>query len=142
MITAWWGPDPLVGPRADRRSWRRLGRRFSVRACLGGRFRFDQPGFEFLAQPIALPFDVDRDRVLEESIENGRGNHGIAEDFAPVAETLIARQNDRAPFVATRDELEEQIGALPINRNIADLIDNQQVGVMESKPCEKPNCRW
>ena len=121
----------MVGPPAHRRSYGRLRSRGSVRARLGGGFRCDQPGFELLAEPIALSFDVDGARMVEQAIQNGRRDDRIAKDLAPGAQALIARQDDGTPFIATGDELEEQVRPLPINRDIADLINDEEVGLGE-----------
>ena len=51
----------------------------------------------------------------------------VAEDVAPGAEALIAGQDDRAPLVAARDQLEEEIGAVAVDRDVADLVDDQQL---------------
>lgn len=40
---------------------------------------------------------------------------------------MIARQDEEAPFIAKRDELAEQVGALSINREIIDLIEDQEM---------------
>jgi hypothetical protein len=50
--------------------------------------------------------------MVEEPVENRRGDHRIAKHVAPGAEALIAGEQDRALLIAPRDELEEQIGAL------------------------------
>ena len=74
-----------------------------------------------LSQSIALAFDIDRDGMVEEPVENRRGDNRIPEDLAPGAEALIAGEQNRALLIASRDELEEQVGPLPINGDIPDL---------------------
>ena len=49
----------------------------------------------------------------------------------PGPETLIAGEQDRPALVAPADELKEEIRALPINRDVADLVDDQQFGLRE-----------
>ena len=71
--------------------------------------RHRQPSTAFLFQAVRLAFDVDRGGVMQQAIEDRARDHGIAEDLAPRTEALIAGQEDRAPLVATRDELEEEI---------------------------------
>jgi len=53
--------------------------------------------------------------MVKEPIKNRRANDGIAEDLATGTETLITGEQNRALLIAARDELEEQVGALPIN---------------------------
>jgi hypothetical protein len=60
---------------------------------------------------VAIAFEVEDVAAVEKSIEHGAGKCGVAEDLAPVAEGLIARNNRRSFFVALADELEEQVAA-------------------------------
>jgi hypothetical protein len=50
--------------------------------------------------------------VVDEAVDEGGGDHGVAEDFAPGLEAAVAGDDDRAAFVAARDEREEQVGGL------------------------------
>jgi hypothetical protein len=89
--------------------------------------RFEQTGLELLLEPEAFSFDVDCNRMVQKPIENRAGDHVIAEDLAPGAKTLVAGNDDRTSLVATRDQLEEQIGALAIDRQVADLVADQEL---------------
>src|SRR5213593_5241066 len=102
-----------------RGSARLLWRRLSGRAGRRRDFGFEEPGLQLLAQPVALAPDVDRDRVVEEAVEDRGGDHRVPEHVAPRAETLIARQDDGAALVAAGDELEEEIGAVAVDRDVA-----------------------
>jgi hypothetical protein len=64
---------------------------------------------------------------MEEPVENGGGNHGIAEDFSPSSEALIASKDNGSLLVAAGDELEEEISAMAIDGDIADLVNNQEL---------------
>ena len=64
--------------------------------------------------------------MAQQSIEDRGGDDAVAEDIPPGAEALVAGQDHRSPLVATADELEEQICAGAVDRQIADLIDDQQ----------------
>ena len=88
---------------------------------------FEQAGLELLLKPEAFTFDVDRDRMVQQAVEDRAGDHGVAEDLAPGAETLVAGDDDRAALVAARDQLEEQIGALAVDRQIANLVTDQKL---------------
>jgi len=65
--------------------------------------------------------------MVEQAIEDRAGDHGIAEHLAPGAEALVAGDDDRAALVTARDQLEEQVGALAIDRQIADLVDQEKL---------------
>jgi hypothetical protein len=61
--------------------------------------------------------------VVDEAVDQPSGDHGVAEDLAPGLEAAVAGEDDRAAFVAARDEREEQVGGLAFQRQVADLID-------------------
>src|SRR5215467_1478413 len=65
---------------------------------------------------------------MQDAIEDGCGDDAIAKDLAPAAEALVAGQDHRAALVPATDELEEEVGAGAVDRQVADLIDNQQPG--------------
>ena len=67
--------------------------------------------------------------MVQQPVEDRTGDYGIAEDLTPGAETLIAGDDDRTALVTARDQLEEQVGALAVDRQIANLIDDQQLPV-------------
>jgi len=73
-----------------------------------------------------VSLDVDHLAMVEQAVEDGRGDDGIAEEFLPIAEALIGGDNDRASLVSVRDKLKEQIGFLGGYRQIAHLIDDDQ----------------
>lgn len=86
-----------------------------------------EPGPAFLFQAVALSFDVDGGGVVEQPVEDGAGDDGVAEDVAPGAEALVAGERDGAPFVAAGDELEEEVCALAVDGDVADLVDDQEL---------------
>ena len=63
---------------------------------------------------------------MHESVQDGGGDDGVAEHVAPSREALIARQDHRSAFIAATDELEEQVRAESIDRQVTDLVDDQQ----------------
>ena len=66
------------------------------------------------AEAVALAFEGDHGGVVDESVDQGGGDHGVAEDLAPLLEAAVAGDGDRAAFVATGDEREEQVGCLAL----------------------------
>ena len=78
------------------------------------------------AQAIARTFDLEDDRVVQKPIEQRGGDDGIAKDFAPFRKAAVRGEDHGALFVAGVDELEEQIAAAWSDRQIADLVDDQQ----------------
>jgi hypothetical protein len=65
-----------------------------------------------LAQPVAGAFDLDDDGVMQEPIEERRGDHGIAEHLAPLGEAPLGGQDHRAAFVAGVDSWKTARGPL------------------------------
>jgi hypothetical protein len=81
-----------------------------------------------LAQPVGFPTNVDDDAVMQEAIENRGGDHLIAKNLPPVPKALVTGQEARAFFIPAADELKEEIGALPVDRDLADLVDDEPFG--------------
>ena len=63
---------------------------------------------------------------MHEPVHEGYDAGRIGEDLVPFAEGLVGRQHGGALLIATRDDLEQQIGVAGIVRQLADLIDAQQ----------------
>ena len=70
--------------------------------------------------------------VVDEPVDERGGDHGVAEDLAPGLEAAVAGDDDRAAFVAARDEREEQVGGLAFERQVADLVDDEQAVALEA----------
>ena len=74
-------------------------------------------------EPVAVSFQGDDVGVVDEAVDHGGGDGVVAEDLAPAAERLVGRDDEAGSFVAARDELEEQVGGLGLERDVADLVD-------------------
>ena len=70
--------------------------------------------------------------VVNEAVDERGGDHGVAEDFAPGFEAAVAGEDDRAAFVAARDEREEQVRGLAFQGQVADLVDDEQPVAFEA----------
>ncbi len=64
--------------------------------------------------------------MVQQPVQQRGGDNRIAEDFAPLGKAAIGREDHGALFVAGVDELEEQVGAARRDREITDLVDDQQ----------------
>ena len=89
---------------------------------LGGRDAAEVAVFE----PVAVAFEGDDLGVVDEAVDHGGGDDVVAEDLAPAAERLVAGDDQAGPFVAGGDELEEQVRGFGLERDVADLVDDQQ----------------
>lgn len=63
---------------------------------------------------------------MQKPVEQGGCDDGITKNITPFCKAAIGRQDHCSSLVAGVDELEEQIAAAGDDREIADLIDDQQ----------------
>ena len=84
-----------------------------------------------LAEPIARSLDLDDDGVMEKPIQQCGGDDRIAEDVAPFGEAAVGGEDHRPLLVAGVDQLEEQVAAAGNDRQVADLVDDEQRGAGE-----------
>ena len=70
--------------------------------------------------------------MVDEPVDEGGGDHRVAEDLAPLLEAAVAGDDDRAAFVAARDERKQEVGGLAFEREVADLVDDEEVVALES----------
>jgi len=95
----------------------------SIRSC--GRRKATAPA---VAEPIAVAADVDGGGVVQEPVEQGGGEDGIGKDLAPLPVALVAGQDDGLPgLVATADDLEEEGGVGPLEGQVADLVEEEEI---------------
>jgi hypothetical protein len=94
-----------------------LGRRFS--SVFGAVFYAEAGAFEH-----------DAVAVVEEAVEHGGGDSGVAvEDGGPLLEGLVGGQDDGTAFVAGADDLEEQVGSALVDGQVSDFVEDEQGGV-------------
>jgi len=79
-----------------------------------------------LAHAVAGALDLNDDGVVQQAIQQRRGDNGIAEDLTPFGEAAVGCEDHGALFIAGVDELEEQIAAAGRDGQIADFIDDEQ----------------
>jgi IS5 family transposase len=78
------------------------------------------------AQAVAGSFDLDDHGVVQEAVQERRGDDRIAEDLSPFGEAAVRGEDHGALLVAGVDELEEQVGATGADRQVADLVNDEQ----------------
>ena len=84
---------------------------------------------EFILQAIAFAVDEDDFAVMHEAVEDGAGDGAVViEDHGPILEDAVGGKDDGAAFIALADDLKEQIGALFIDREVAQFIEDQESG--------------
>src|SRR5262245_61862025 len=87
----------------------------------------EQPGLLFLTQTIALTLDHQRVAVVQQPIEDRRGQDIVAEDGSPLRHELIRGDEQAGALVATRDQLEKEMRAAALKRQVSELVDDQQL---------------
>jgi len=68
---------------------------------------------------------------MEQPVQDRGREDLVVEDLAPVQEALVAREDKARPLVATRQEPEEQARLVPGEREIADLVEDEDLRVDE-----------
>src|SRR5262245_16185113 len=64
---------------------------------------------------------------MKEPIEDRGSDHLVAEYVAPLGDHLIAGDEHAASFVASSDELEEEVGGLLLESQVAELVDEGEL---------------
>ena len=77
-----------------------------------------------------MALDVDYPGVMQEPIEDRRGDDRVAEEFLPVDEALVRGQDRRAFLVPVGDELEKQIRFPAVDGQIPSLVDDNETGAV------------
>jgi len=88
-----------------------------------------RPAPALFAQPIAFALDGDDVAVVKQAIEDGGGHHRVAEHGVPFADRPVGRHQHGAALVATAHQLEEQLGDVGRERQIAEFVDDQELGL-------------
>jgi len=80
--------------------------------------------FDLVLGAIALAFDEDGLCVMQQPVQQRRGEHGIVvENAGPVLVDAIRRHQRGAALVAVADDLEQAVGAELVDGQVPKLID-------------------
>lgn len=71
-------------------------------SAVGVRCSAEQTGLLFLTETVAFALDHQRVTVMEQAIEDRRGEDFVAKDGAPLCHKLIGRDQQTATLVSTR----------------------------------------
>jgi hypothetical protein len=77
-------------------------------------------------QAMAGPAELKNASVMDESVDNSGSGHCVGKDLRPLLEGEVRRECDACGFVALRNDLEEQVGGLELERDVAQFVDKQQ----------------
>ena len=99
----------------------------------GRRWRNQRVGPDVLGQQIGMPtqavaraVDLDDNGMMQQPVEQRRCHHRATEDVAPLCKAAVRCEDHRPLFIARIDQLEEQVATAGYDREIADLIDDQE----------------
>src|SRR6185437_2761365 len=80
---------------------------------------------------VAVAADVDDVTMMDEPVDQCRRHHLVAKDLPPFLKALVRGEYRRGVLVAATHELEEEHGPGVADREIADLVDDEQRGKAE-----------
>ena len=67
--------------------------------------------------------------MVEEAVEDGAGDGAVVvEDAGPLLEGLVGGHDEGTTFVALADDLEEEVGTVLVDGEIANLVQEEDVG--------------
>ena len=69
---------------------------------------------------------------MSEPVEQRRRHLRIAEDSCPFAEAEVRRDDDAGAFVELAQQMEQQRAAGSAERQVAEFVENDEVGVAEA----------
>ena len=69
--------------------------------------------------------------VVDDAVDDGGGHVAVAEHVAPSAELEVRGEDDASPFVAVGDDLEQEPGAVDVDGQVSELVDDEQVGLAD-----------
>ena len=72
--------------------------------------------------------------MVDNAVDHRGGDHLVTEDLTPPGEGQVRRQDQRGVLVARRDQLEEEVGRLLLEGDVAHFVDNEQR--VAAQPCE------
>ena len=82
---------------------------------------------KFLAffQAVRLALDVDNGAVMQDAVQDGGGDGDIGKDLVPLREGFVGGKDGRRFFIPSGNKLEEQVCALDVHGEVADLVDDK-----------------
>src|SRR5258705_3550490 len=79
------------------------------------------------AQPVGVGAGGDDVRVEGEPVDDGGAEPGVGEGGGPFGEGGVGRDRDGGAFFPLGEDLEQQLGAAPVQFEVAELIEAEQV---------------
>src|ERR1700722_9163074 len=116
-----WTSLPLTSHTAYFTAKTHSGRSHSMLESRASRFGI------FVSHPIAVSLNDDRLSVMHQPVDQGRCQSVVhIKQGAPFPEGSIRGKHDRSGFITGRNHLEQQIGPALVDRQIAQLIEEEK----------------
>ena len=80
------------------------------------------PGATLVFETVAITTDGDDVAMVQHAVEDGGGGVRVAKDHAPFRYGAVAGDEEATALIAPRHQLEEQMGDLGLERQVAELI--------------------
>ena len=82
---------------------------------------------KFLAffQTVRLALDVNDSAVMQDAVQDGGGDGDIGKDLVPLGEGLVGGKDGGRLLISPGNQLEEQVCALDVHGEAADLVDDK-----------------
>jgi hypothetical protein len=84
-----------------------------------------------VAEPVGVAVEGEDDGAVQEPVEQGGGDGGVAEDLSPGPDAAVAGQDDGGFEVALGDDLEQGGGGFGGQGEVAEFVDDQEAGAVE-----------
>ena len=88
-------------------------------------------GLRVFSFPHAVAVEFDAIGVVDETVEDGVGDGGIADDLVPALDRHLAGENDRAGVVAILDDLQEVAALLGRERLWSPIVEDAEIDAGE-----------
>ena len=75
------------------------------------------------AEPVAGAFHGEDVGVVDDAVDHGGGDGLVSEHCAPAGERQVGGQDQGGVLVAGGDELEEQVGGVLLEGQVADFVE-------------------
>lgn len=85
--------------------------------------------------PVGFPVDgTDREAagMMEHPVQQGPRQHRVPKHFRPLPHRKIAGGDQRAVLVDGAQQCEEPGGLIAIHRDVSDLIDDEDIGLLDA----------
>lgn len=84
-----------------------------------------------VSEPVGIVSEGENLAPVSEPVEESGGEDGITEEFSPAIEALVGGNDDGGILVELRDELEEEVGLEPANGEVAQLVNNEEIRLLD-----------